>query len=93
MIIVPFSDYGTYEENRRHYDKKSFSTDAKSSLIWELKLTDAVKQYIVDGHMIRNMGHPLRRMSQTKLEDALADELLSGKCSQRRYRYSPCGKR
>ena len=46
----------------------------------ELKLTDAVKQYIVDKAYEPKYGaRPLRRMIQTKLEDALADELLSGR--------------
>ena len=45
----------------------------------ELKITDAVRQYIVDKAYDPKYGaRPLRRMIQTKLEDSLADALLSG---------------
>ena len=45
----------------------------------ELKITDAVRQYIVDKAYDPKYGaRPLRRMIQTKLEDSLSDALLSG---------------
>ena len=59
---------------------KELQYRCKEQLDLELKLTDAVKQYIVDKAYEPKYGaRPLRRMIQTKLEDALADELLSGK--------------
>ena len=58
---------------------KELQHRCKEQLDLELKLTDAVKQYIVDKAYDPKYGaRPLRRMIQTKLEDALADELLSG---------------
>ncbi len=58
---------------------KELQNRCKEQLDLELKLTDAVKQYIVDKAYDPKYGaRPLRRMIQTKLEDALADELLSG---------------
>ena len=58
---------------------KELQHRCKEQLDLELKLTDAVKQYIVDKAYEPKYGaRPLRRMIQTKLEDALADELLSG---------------
>ena len=51
----------------------------REQLDLELKITDGVKQYIVDKAYDPKYGaRPLRRMIQTKLEDTLADELLSG---------------
>ena len=59
---------------------KELQHRCKEQLDLELKLTDAVKQYIVDKAYEPKYGaRPLRRMIQTKLEDALADELLSGR--------------
>ena len=59
---------------------KELQHRCKEQLDLELKLTEAVKQYIVDKAYEPKYGaRPLRRMIQTKLEDALADELLSGR--------------
>ena len=59
---------------------KELQHRCKEQLDLELKLTDAVKQYIVDKAYEPKYGaRPLRRMIQTKLEDARADELLSGR--------------
>ena len=55
---------------------KELQHRCKEQLDLELKLTDAVKQYIVDKAYEPKYGaRPLRRMIQTKLED----ELLSGR--------------
>lgn len=50
---------------------KELQHRCKEQLDLELKLTDAVKQYIVDKAYDPKYGaRPLRRMIQTKLEDA-----------------------
>lgn len=44
-----------------------------------LNIRDSVKKYIVEEAYDPKYGaRPLRRMIQTKLEDALADEILGG---------------
>ncbi len=58
---------------------KELQQRCREQLDLELKITDGVKQYIVDKAYDPKYGaRPLRRMIQTKLEDTLADELLSG---------------
>ena len=58
---------------------KELQQRCREQLGIELKITDAVRQYIVDKAYDPKYGaRPLRRMIQTKLEDALADALLSG---------------
>ena len=58
---------------------KELQQRCREQLDLELKVTDGVKQYIVDKAYDPKYGaRPLRRMIQTKLEDTLADELLSG---------------
>ena len=51
----------------------------KNQLEISLHIRDSVKKYIVEKSYNPKYGaRPLRRMIQTKLEDALADEILSG---------------
>ena len=58
---------------------KELQQRCREQLGIELKITDAVRQYIVDKAYDPKYGaRPLRRMIQTKLEDSLADALLSG---------------
>ncbi len=58
---------------------KELQQRCREQLDIELKITDAVRQYIVDKAYDPKYGaRPLRRMIQTKLEDSLADALLSG---------------
>ena len=62
---------------------KELQQRCREQLDLELKITDGVKQYIVDKAYDPKYGaRPLRRMIQTKLEDTLADELLSGAIKQ-----------
>lgn len=58
---------------------KELQQRCREQLGIELKITDAVRQYIVDKAYDPKYGaRPLRRMIQTKLEDSLSDALLSG---------------
>ena len=58
---------------------KELQQRCREQLGIELKITDAVRQNIVDKAYDPKYGaRPLRRMIQTKLEDSLADALLSG---------------
>ena len=58
---------------------KELQQRCREQLDIQLKITDAVRQYIVDKAYDPKYGaRPLRRMIQTKLEDALADALLAG---------------
>ena len=58
---------------------KDLQKRCKEQLDIQLNIRDSVKKYIVEKAYDPKYGaRPLRRMIQTKLEDALADELLSG---------------
>ncbi len=52
----------------------------KSQMDLTLKVTPAVKDWLIENHSDMKMGaRPLKRAIQTKLEDPLAEELLSGR--------------
>ena len=58
---------------------KEFTSRVKEQLDIDLKIRDSVKKYIVDESFDPKYGaRPLRRMIQTSLEDALAEEILAG---------------
>ena len=59
---------------------KNLCNRAKAQMDIELALTAALKDYIVDKYTDLKMGaRPLKRAIQTEIEDALAEEILSGK--------------
>jgi len=52
----------------------------KAQMELSLKVTPAVKDWLIENHADMKMGaRPLKRAIQTKLEDPLAEELLSGR--------------
>lgn len=58
---------------------KELQTRCERQMEIRLNIRDSVKKYIVEKAYDPKYGaRPLRRMIQTKLEDALADEILSG---------------
>ena len=59
---------------------KNLCSRAKTQMDIELSLTASLKDYIVDKYTDLKMGaRPLKRAIQTEIEDALAEEILSGK--------------
>ena len=61
---------------------KNLCNRAKTQMDIDLSLTAALKDYIVDKYTDLKMGaRPLKRAIQTEIEDALAEEILSGKIS------------
>ena len=59
---------------------KELQQRCREQLGIELKITDAVRQYIVDKAYDPKYGaRPLRRQIQNDIEDELAEEILSGK--------------
>lgn len=61
---------------------KNLCSRAKTQMDIDLSLTAALKDYIVDKYTDLKMGaRPLKRAIQTEIEDALAEEILSGKIS------------
>ena len=75
--------------NKEHMKKivglmtKSLEKQCKTQLNIQLNIRDSVKKYIVDEAYDPKYGaRPLRRKIQTCLEDALAEEILSGNVSE-----------
>lgn len=59
---------------------KNLCNRAKAQMDIDLALTASLKDYIVDKYTDLKMGaRPLKRAIQTEIEDALAEEILSGK--------------
>jgi ATP-dependent Clp protease ATP-binding subunit ClpC len=62
---------------------KNLCTRCKNQMGIELVMTAALKEYIVDKFSDLKMGaRPLKRGIQTEVEDALAEEILSGRIKQ-----------
>lgn len=58
---------------------KEFSARCENQMDIQIKVRDAVKQYIVDSSYDPKYGaRPLRRKIQTELEDVLAEKILAG---------------
>ncbi len=58
---------------------RSLEKRCQTQLDIHLHIRDSVKKYIVDESFDPKYGaRPLRRMIQTSLEDALAEEILAG---------------
>ena len=69
-------------------DMKKITTLLSGSLIRrcreqmdiQLTITPAVKEWLIDKHMDTKMGaRPMKRAIQSEIEDALAEEILSGR--------------
>ena len=59
---------------------KTLIERCKSQMNIDLVITDPVKKYIVEKAYDPKYGaRPLRRMIQSKIEDQLAEEILSGR--------------
>ena len=59
---------------------RSLTDRAKTQMEIELRVSDAVKNYIVETAYDPKYGaRPLRRKLQNKVEDPLAEEILSGR--------------
>jgi len=59
---------------------KNLCVRCKEQMNMELTISSAVKEYIVDKYSDLKMGaRPLKRAIQTSIEDAMAEEILSGK--------------
>ena len=55
----------------------------KNQMNIDLTITPALKSYIVDKYTDLKMGaRPLKRAIQTEIEDAMAEEILSGKIKE-----------
>ena len=62
---------------------KTLADRCKKQMGIELRITGTVKGYIVDTAYEPKYGaRPLRRMIQNKIEDGLAEEILSGRIKQ-----------
>ena len=62
---------------------KNLCVRCKNQMDIELSITSSVKEYIVDKYSDLKMGaRPLKRAIQSTIEDAMAEEILSGKIKQ-----------
>ncbi len=62
---------------------KDLIARAKSNMGITLKISDGVKQYVIDKGSDKKYGaRPLKRAIQNMIEDPLSEELLKGECSE-----------
>ena len=58
---------------------RNLSRRCKAQMGIQLKISPALKEYLVKKHADRKMGaRPLKRAIQSEVEDALAEEILQG---------------